>query len=96
MTDTAARRAAVSECGRCHQPETAHWYSAGTAAEDQAVIAALGGACTQFAVSDAALAYQQYLGIAGGAPVRIPGRPRAKRTPLCRRCGYRHRGECLI
>jgi hypothetical protein len=93
-----AKRQAIEACGRCGLPEDAHKHRAGTDEGDLALFAALGGPCERYVASDAAVIYQQYLGIAGSrAPRRDPGTGRVgKRNPLCRRCLNRHRGECVI
>jgi hypothetical protein len=93
----AAKQQAITSCGRCGQPEDAHKHRTGTGETDLDLFAALGGPCTSFVASDAAVIYQQYLGIASGAPQRQPGTGRiGKRTPLCPRCTHRHRGDCVI
>jgi len=84
----AARQQAITGCGRCGQPERAHQYAAGTDEGDLALFAALGGPCTGFVASDAAVIYQKHLAIAGRDPVRRPGRV-GKRAPLCSRCANR-------
>ena len=85
----AAKLRAIHECGNCHQPEEAHWHKTGTGTGELALFAALGGACTHFVVSDAALAYQQHLALADRDPQPRYGGPRARRRPLCERCGRR-------
>jgi len=88
------KRRAIQACGRCGQPEGAHQYKTGTDQEAIAVIAALGGACPRFVVSDVAVIYQKHLAITDNrAPVRRPGGPLGKRAGLCRRCG--HRGHAV-
>jgi ribosomal protein S27AE len=85
----AAKRLAIGACGRCGQPEAAHWHPAGDDPEALAVLAALGGACQHFTASDASLRYQQHLAIASHrAPTRRLG-ALGKRPQLCGRCGYR-------
>lgn len=85
----AAHRHAIEACGRCGQPEDAHWHPSGDDPEALAVLAALGGPCAAYIASDASLRYQQHLAIASHrAPARRPGRL-GKRPPLCARCGYR-------
>lgn len=90
-----AKRQAITECGRCRLPEEAH-QGRRDDADALAVLTGLGGACSQYVASDAAVIYQKYLGLADGLePRRQPGRI-AKRNPLCPRCSHRHRGECVI
>jgi hypothetical protein len=63
---------AIQECGRCHRSEREHQ---GGDPETLAVLEALGGACTHFAVSQAALA-------------KVKRQARAPRVaPICSRCG---------
>ena len=81
----AAKQAAIGECGRCGHDERSHQHSTGTDPDDIAVLAALGGPCSAFVVSDAALAYQRHLALAGSDPKRRGGR----RGVVCRRCGNR-------
>ena len=82
----ATKRQAITACGRCGQPEDVHKFDGGIARDDLALFAALGGPCTQFVVSDAAVIYQKHLAIAGNrAPRYQPGRV-GKRGPLCTRC----------
>jgi hypothetical protein len=87
----AAKQNAIQACGRCGQPEDAHKNATGTGQGDLDVFAALGGACTRFVVSDAAVIYTKFLAIANNrAPGRRkPGQPIGKRPPLCPRCGNR-------
>ncbi len=83
----AAKQQAIQACGRCGQPERAHQHRAGTGEGDLALFAALGGPCTQFVASDAAVIYQKHLAITNNrAPARRPGGPIGKRPPLCIRC----------
>lgn len=85
----AAKQQAITACGTCGQPEDAHKFDGGIARGDLALFAALGGPCTRFTVSDAAVIYQKHLAIAGSRePQRRPGRV-GKRGPLCGRCGNR-------
>lgn len=95
---TTDKRQAITACGRCGQPEDAHKHRAGTGDDDLALFAALGGPCTQFVVSDAAVIYMQHLAIAGNrTPRRQPGTGKiGKRLPVCRRCGNRHPGKCPL
>ena len=89
-----AKQAAINACGNCGQPEDAHKHRTGTDNADLDLFAALGGACTHFVVSDAALAYQQHLALAARDPAPRYGGPRGKRRPLCQRCLRRgHRKE---
>lgn len=89
-----AKQNAISGCGRCGQPEDAHKHSVSTDEADLEVFAALGGPCTAFVVSDAAVIYAKHLAIADSRePQRARGRI-GKRGPLCARCGHRgHRKE---
>lgn len=92
----AAQRAAIAACGTCGQPEEAHQHPIGEDPDAIAVIAALGGACSHYTVSDAAMRYQRHLAITDHrAPARKPGGgPISKRPPLCTNCGHRgHRKE---
>lgn len=91
----AAKRQAIEACGRCGQPEDAHKHKISEDPEAIAVIAALGGACSQYVASDAAVIYQKHLAIVDHrAPGRRAGGPIGKRMPLCPRCGHRgHRKE---
>ena len=94
----AAKRQAIEACGRpgCGQPEDAHKYRAGEDPEGLAVLAALGGPCTHFVASDAAVIYEKHLAIVDNRePQRLPGQV-GKRNPLCPRCSRRHRGDCVI
>lgn len=79
-----AKLRAIEACGRCGFDERAHQYALGTDDEAMAVIMALGGACTKFVISDAALAYQKHLALAGRTP-----KPGGRRGQLCGRCGNR-------
>jgi len=79
---------AIHACGTCHQPEDAHKYRSGESEDAMGVLAALGGPCTHFTVSDAALTYQRHLAIAARAP-----QPRGRRAQLCPLCGYRGHGR---
>jgi len=76
-----AKQRALTACGTCGHQEWEHQGSVGEG-EQLDVLAALGGACRQFTISDAALAYQRHLAIANGGSGR-------KRGPRCERCGYR-------
>jgi hypothetical protein len=94
-----AKQLAIEACGTCGRPEREHQAAAGEG-EQLDILAALGqpvgAACAHFTVSDAAVIYQKYLAISGNrAPQRQPGRV-GKRVPFCRRCGQRHRGECVL
>jgi hypothetical protein len=85
----AAKRDAIAACGRCGQPERAHQHRAGEDPESIAVLFALGGPCTAFTASDAAVIYARHLAITDHrAPQRKPGAV-GKRAPLCTRCGHR-------
>jgi len=90
-----SKRLAITACGRCGQPEDAHKFGVATDTDELAVFAALGGPCTRFVASDAAVIYQKHLGIADGTePRRRPDGRIGKRAPLCSRCGHRgHRKE---
>lgn len=91
-----AKQQAITGCGNCRQPEDAHKFDGGVGQDDLALFAALGGPCTRFVVSDAAVLYAKYLAIVDNRkPQRQPGRI-AKRNPLCPRCTHRHRGDCVI
>lgn len=84
-----AKQQAITACGTCGQPEDAHKFDGGISRDDLALFAALGGPCTRFVVSDAAVIYVKHLAIAGSRePQRRPGRV-GKRGPLCGRCGNR-------
>jgi len=91
----AAKQRAIEACGTCGQPEDAHKNRVGTDAEILDVLAALGGACTHFVASDAAVIYQKHLAITNNRdPGRKPDGRLGKRAPLCARCGNRgHRKE---
>jgi hypothetical protein len=92
----AAKRQAIEACGQCGHPERDHQHKTGTSGEDIAVLAALGGPCPRFVVSDAAVIYEKYLAIVDNRQPRWrPGRV-GKRNPLCPRCARRHRGDCVI
>lgn len=75
-----AKQQALSACGTCGHQE---WEHQGTSGEGEAldVLAALGGACTHFTLSPAALAYQKHLAIANSG--------KGKPGPPCGRCGNR-------
>jgi len=90
-----AKQRAIEACGNCGQPERAHQFRTGTDAKTLDVLAALGGPCTQFVVSDAVVIYQKHLAIANNrAPERRTDGRLGKRAPLCERCGNRgHRKE---
>lgn len=91
-----AKQQAIEACGNCGQPEDAHKFHGSVGQGDLALFAALGGPCTAFTASDAAVIYQKHLAIADNRePQRQPGRI-AKRNPLCPRCTHRHRGDCVI
>lgn len=91
----AAQQHAIAACGTCGHPEDAHDHAAGEDPDALGVIAALGGACTHFTVSAAAMRYQQHLAIADSRPPRrTPGGRAGTRSPLCPRCGHRgHRKD---
>jgi hypothetical protein len=92
-----AKRQAIEACGTCGQPEDAHQFRAGTDQAELAVFAALGGPCTKFVASDAAVITQKYLAITDNRePRRQPGTGRiGKRLPLHSACGHRHQpGSC--
>jgi hypothetical protein len=80
----AAKQAAISTCGRCGHDERSHQHATGTDQESILVLAALGGPCQQFVISDAALTYQRHLAMAARTPKRG-----GKRGQLCGRCGNR-------
>jgi len=82
------KRRAIAACGRCGQDERAHQHATGTEEESILVLAALGGPCPQFVVSDAALTYQRHLAMAARQP-----RPGGRRGQLCPLCGYRGHGR---
>lgn len=91
-----AKRRAIEACGNCRQPEDAHKFDGSVARDDLALFAALGGPCTAFVASDAAVLYAKHLAIVDNRePQRQPGRI-AKRNPPCPRCTHRHRGDCVI
>jgi hypothetical protein len=92
----AAKQLAITACGRCGQPEDAHKFSSATDADDLAVFAALGGPCTRYVVSDAAVITQKWLAITDNrTPGRRPDGSIGKRLPLHSACGHRHqRGSC--
>jgi hypothetical protein len=84
-----AKQAAIGACGRCGQPEDAHKFRTSVSRDDLTLFAALGGACPDFVVSDAAVIYARHLAIADNRePQRRPGRV-GKRGPLCTRCLHR-------
>jgi hypothetical protein len=76
-----AGQQALTACGTCGQPESAHQAPVGEN-EQLAVLAALGGPCTNFTVSEAALSYQKHLAMANSGTGR-------KQPPRCGRCGNR-------
>ena len=80
----AARQQAITACGNCGQPEDAHKFGAAWR-DGLDLFAALGGPCTSFTASDAAVIYARHLAMAARDPVRKPGKV-GKRAPLCRRC----------
>ncbi len=85
----AARQQAIEACGRCGQPGRAHQHAAGTDEGDLALFAALGGPCTSFVASDAAVIYARHLAIADNrAPAYRAGRI-GRRLRICERCGHR-------
>jgi hypothetical protein len=79
-----AKRRAIEACGRCGHDERAHQHATGTDEESILVLAALGGPCPRFVVSDAALAYQKHLALAARPP-----KPGGRRGQICARCGNR-------
>ena len=92
-------RREIFACGTCGQQEDAHKTATGTDPDDLALFESLGGPCTRYVLSDRALQYQTYLSISQRDPAPRYGGPRPKRTPLCDRCGLRHRGrpeDCVI
>lgn len=90
----AAKQRAISACGTCGQSEEAHQHRTGTDSGELDIFAALGGACTHFVVSDAALAYAQHLALAARDPAPAYGKPRRRRPQMCPRCLNRgHRKE---
>lgn len=93
-----AKRQAITSCGRCGQPEDAHKYGTGTDQEAILVLAALGGPCTRFVASDAAVIYLKHLAITDNrAPGRRPDGSIGKRLPLHAACGHRHApGACVL
>lgn len=85
----AAKQQAITACGNCGQPEDAHKFHGGIGQDDLALFAALGGPCTRFTASDAAVIYAKHLAIADNREPRYqPGRV-GRRGPLCTRCGHR-------
>lgn len=90
-----AKQQAIEACGNCGQPEEAHKGKQDDT-DALAVLFALGGACTTFVASDAAVIYQKYLAITNNRePRRKPGGPIPKRLPLHKVCGNRHQpGSC--
>jgi hypothetical protein len=80
----ASKQQAIGACGRCGHDERSHQHATGTDEEAILVLAALGGPCPKFVISDAALAYQRHLALASRAP-----RPGGRRGPICQRCGNR-------
>lgn len=92
-----AKRKAIEACGNCGQPEDAHKFDGSVSQDDQALFAALGGPCTKFVASDAAVILQKYLAITNNrAPRYQPGRI-GKRLPLHQACGNRHQpGSCPL
>ena len=84
----AAKQQAITGCGNCGQPEDAHKFAGGIDRDDLALFAALGGPCTRFVASDAAVIYLKHLAIADNRePQRRPGRV-GKRGPMCGRCAH--------
>ena len=59
-----AKQQAILACGTCGQPEDAHKSDRSADRDSLAVLAALGGPCTRFVASDAAVIYQKHLAIA--------------------------------
>jgi hypothetical protein len=85
-----SRQNAITSCGRCGQPEDAHKHKTGTDPEDIETMSVLGGPCSAFVVSDAAVIYLKRLAITDNrAPRRRPGGPIPKRGQICGRCGHR-------
>jgi hypothetical protein len=86
-----AKQRAISACGTCGHQEWEH-LGAVDEAESLDVLAALGGACRHFTVSDAAFTYQRHLAIAQ----QRSGRRR--NGPRCSRCGNRghEKGNCVL
>lgn len=91
-----AKQLAITACGRCGQPEDARKFGTGTDPEDLGILAALGGPCTQFVASDAAVILSKYLAITDNrAPGRRPAGSLGKRLPPHKACGHRHQpGSC--
>jgi hypothetical protein len=85
-----AKQRALTACGTCGHQEWEHQGSVGEG-EQLDVLAALGGACRHFTVSDAALAYARHLEIANKRPGKTPG-------PRCERCGNRghQKKDCVL
>lgn len=79
-----AKQQALSACGNCGRQE---WEHQGTAEDADAllVLAALGGACSHFIVSQAALDYARHLAIANSTPPKDGRKPAGR----CQRCGNR-------
>jgi hypothetical protein len=92
-----AKQLAITSCGRCRQPEDVHKWKAGEDPEGLVTWAALGGPCTHFVVSDAAVIYLKYLAITDHRnPGRRPDGSIGKRLPLHEACGHRHvPGACV-
>jgi hypothetical protein len=90
-----AAQQALTACGTCGLQESQH-----QGAVDEAValdvLAALGGACRHFSISEAALRYQRHLNIAQQGPQ--PWQRRRKSGPVCGRCGNRghQREKCPL
>jgi hypothetical protein len=99
MMDT-AKAQAITACGRpgCGYPEDAHKFRSDTEPDGIAVLAALGGPCAAFVVSDAAVIYLKHLAITDNrAPRRRPDGSIGKRLPLHDACGHRHvPGACAL
>ena len=70
-----AEQLAIAECGNCHQPEREHQMPGDP--ETLLVLEALGGACSHFVVSKAALEKMK-------RQARAP-----RNAPICQRCGGR-------
>jgi hypothetical protein len=84
-----AKQQAIEACGNCGQPEDAHKFDGSVDRGDLALFAALGGPCTRFTASDAAVIYLKHLAIADNREPRYqPGRI-GRRGPMCGRCAHR-------
>ena len=85
-----AKQQALTACGTCGHQEREHQGGAEDG-EAMDVLAALGGACRHFTVSQAALDYAKHLEIANKRTGNHPG-------PRCGRCGNRghQKKDCVL